>query len=293
MSPEGSIVVEHNAPDLGEGSHTILQIIAAKSLNVPLEMVEVAEPDSGNGLFFTGVSSQRTTVQMGTAVSEAAAELRQRMLAAAARLQESSAERWSLADGRIVGPDGFSMSLAELAGNLRPGETLSGRGSFETAAAAEGKRRGRDHWTAGAAAVEVEVDLETGQVRLLRYAAVADAGTALHYPSAKGQVEGGGVLGLGLALFEEMLYQDGQLQNADVFQYRLPLMRDLPTEWVTTIIEMGDGPGPFGSKAMAQTSVPCATPAICNAIYDATGARLTESPFTPERVLRALGRVGS
>jgi len=105
-------------------------------------------------------------------------------------------------------------------------------------------------------------------------------------------VEGGAVLGVGLTMLEEMVYQDGQLQNGDPFQYRLPLMRDQPREFHVGMIEKGDGPGPFGSKAMAQTSAPCVVPAVANAIYNATGARLTRAPFTPEQVLAALNRLG-
>ena len=88
-----------------------------------------------------------------------------------------------------------------------------------------------------------------------------------------------------------MCYDEGQLLNADPFQYRLPLMRDVPHEFTTSIVEAGDGPGPFGAKAMAQTSLPCVTPAVANAIRDAVGARLESAPFTPERVLRAMGKL--
>ena len=94
-------------------------------------------------------------------------------------------------------------------------------------------------------------------------------------------------LGMGIALFEEMLYQDGDLSNGDAFQYRLPQMRDVPARFTTSMLENGDGPGPFGAKAMAQTSLPCAVPAIANAIRQATGIRLEAAPFGPERVLKA------
>ncbi|HEY8692300.1 MAG TPA: xanthine dehydrogenase family protein molybdopterin-binding subunit [Chloroflexota bacterium] len=292
LEGDGSITVLHNAPDLGEGSHTVLQIVVATTLGVPLQTVRISEPDTANGLYFTGVSSQRTTMQMGTALVQAAGELRQRMVEAAARLHEQPPEHWQLAGGELVGPDAARVSLLELATNLPPSQAIQGRGEFLTREARARSGPGRDHWTAGAAAVEVEVDRETGEVRLARYAAVADAGKALHYPSAKAQVEGGAVLGVGLTMLEEMVYQDGQLQNGDPFQYRLPLMRDQPREFHVGMIEKGDGPGPFGSKAMAQTSVPCVVPAVANAIYNATGASLTRAPFTPEQVLAALNRLG-
>ncbi|MBM2809883.1 MAG: putative oxidoreductase molybdopterin-binding subunit, partial [Chloroflexi bacterium] len=127
---------------------------------------------------------------------------------------------------------------------------------------------------------------------VLQYAAVADAGKILHYQSARGQIEGGAVMGLGAALFEEMCYAEGQLLNADPFQYRLPLMSDVPEHFHTILLEHGDGPGPFGSKGIAQTSVPCVAPALSNAIYDAIGVQLDAIPFTPEKILRALGKLG-
>ncbi len=96
-------------------------------------------------------------------------------------------------------------------------------------------------------------------------------------------------MGFGASLTEEMVYAEGQLLNADPFQYRLPLMSDVPEQFRTIILEHGDGPGPFGSKGIAQTSIPCVAPAIGNAIYDAVGVRLESIPFTPEKILRALG----
>src|SRR5579883_1462858 len=291
LEADGTISVLHNAPDLGEGSHTVLQILTARALGVPQEMVRVTEPDTANGLYFTGVSSQRTTMQMGTAVVQAAGELKEAMFQAVSRLHESPAGAWQLLDGRLRGPDGADVSLQELATSIPGAQALQGKGMFRTKEARASRGPGRDHWTAGAAAVEIEVDRDTGEIRLLRYAAVADAGKVLHGPSAKGQVEGGAVLGVGLGLLEEMVYQDGQLLNGDPFQYRLPLMRDMPPDFAVGMLEKGDGPGPFGSKAMAQTSVPCVVPAVANAVYNATGARLTEAPFTPERVLKALGSI--
>jgi CO/xanthine dehydrogenase Mo-binding subunit len=98
-------------------------------------------------------------------------------------------------------------------------------------------------------------------------------------------------MGIGIALCEELVYEEGQVMNADAFQYRLPLMRDLPAAISATLIENGDGPGPFGSKGVSQTSIPCVAPAVGNAIADAIGAPLDSTPFTPEKVLQALGKL--
>jgi CO/xanthine dehydrogenase Mo-binding subunit len=150
---------------------------------------------------------------------------------------------------------------------------------------------GMDHWAPSGAAIELEVNRDTGELRILRYAVIADAGKAIHYSSAKAQVDGGAVMGFGHALFEETLYHDGQFQNGDPFQYRLPVMGDIPEDFYSSMLEKGDGPGPFGSKGMAQTSIVTVGPAIGNAVYDAIGVRIRSLPITPEKILRALGKI--
>src|SRR5438105_4014484 len=121
---------------------------------------------------------------------------------------------------------------------LPDGETLRGSGFYEQAASAEGAGGAtNNYWSPGVSAVEVEIDRESGEVRIVRYAALADAGTIMHYHSARGQIEGGAILGLGPTLFEEVCYDEGQLLNADPFQYRLPQLRDIPEDFQTIILE--------------------------------------------------------
>ena len=113
----------------------------------------------------------------------------------------------------------------------------------------------------------------------------------LHYKSAIAQLLGGAVMGFGHALFEEIVYADGQILNGDPFQYRLPVLKDLPSSMQTSVLEAGDGPGPFGSKGMSQTTIVTVAPAVGNAIYDAIGARVRSLPITPEKILTALGKL--
>jgi CO/xanthine dehydrogenase Mo-binding subunit len=136
-----------------------------------------------------------------------------------------------------------------------------------------------------------EVDPDTGEFQVLQYAVAVDAGEMLHYKSAVAQLLFGAVMGFGHALFEEIVYADGQIMNADPFQYRLPVLKDLPALMQTSVLVAGDGPGPFGSKGMSQTTIVTAAPAIGNAIYDAIGARVRSLPITPEKILAALGKI--
>ncbi len=283
---DGTFTVEHNAPEVGEGAHTMVSVVAAGSLGVPQRLVRVAEPDTQNELAFSGTSSQRTTVQMGTAVRVACERLRSQLAEGAAQAFGGSADEWHLNDQSIQ-RQGKRIPLPELASVLGP-DQLEAVGAYDRGPIANPEYGSHDYWSPGVAAAEVEVDRETGEVRVLRYAAVADAGKVLHYTAARGQIEGGAVMGFGAALTEEVVYGEGQLLNGDAFQYRLPQMRDIPEEFSTTMIERGDGPGPFGSKGIAQTSIPCAAPAIANAIFDAVGARLDSTPLSPEKVLRAM-----
>ncbi|HEY7061357.1 MAG TPA: xanthine dehydrogenase family protein molybdopterin-binding subunit [Chloroflexota bacterium] len=290
LGRDGTIRIAHNAPDLGTGVYTIISVVAARTLGVPQRAIIVGEPDTSNDLPFYGTNSQRTTVQMGNAVQAACEALKRELADAAAQAYGGSADAWRVADGRVWREDA-NYSFADVVRAFKGDVALKGMGSYSARHSVDGAYVGLDHWSPGAAVAEVEVDLDTGEVRVLQYAAVADAGKTIHHLSARRQVEGGLIMGLGNALFEELRYEEGQLQNADAFQYRLPILRDVPPTMPIAIVENGDGPGPFGAKGMSQTSIPCVAPAINNAIYDAVGVHLRSVPFTPEKLLRALGEL--
>jgi CO/xanthine dehydrogenase Mo-binding subunit len=143
-------------------------------------------------------------------------------------------------------------------------------------------------WETGMGAAEVEVDPDTGAVRIHKYVSAADVGTAINPRECAGQDEGAALQGLGPALFEARASEAGQLLNPGLIDYRLPTFLDLPDRFDTLLIENADGPGPFGSKGVGESGTFCAAPAIGNAIARATGVRLREVPMTPERVWRAL-----
>lgn len=289
LEADGTVRISHNATDLGQGVYNMLSIVASRTLGLPMDQIVVEQPDTSNHLSFPGVASQRTTIQMGKAVYVACESLKSQILDLAVEAHGGDLQAWRLEEGRLW-RDGDGMTLGELLRST-PGVSLSAIGTDTEPAATDRAFGGFDHWAPGVAAAEVEVDTDTGEVRVLQYSVLADAGEVLHYPSARGQLEGGAVMGVGIALCEELVYGEGQTLNADAFQYRLPQMGDIPEVFRTTILESGDGPGPFGSKGVAQTSIPCVAPAVANAIADATGAIVRATPFTPDRVLRALGKL--
>jgi len=287
----GIVTLQHTAPDPGQGTHNLFSIIAAKSLGIPQSQVQVSLADTAVNLPFSGVTAQRTTVQMGSAIQNTCENLKQDLKATAAQTKGGKPEEWQIVQGRLLWGEA-SFSFGEIVRALGENSQLKCIGFYTPLPRGKDSAYGGvSHFSPGVAAVEVEVDPETGEFRVLQYSVALDAGKALHYPSARAQMEGSAVMGFGHALFEEVIYRDGQLQNADPFQYRLPLMPDIPEAFHTTMIENGDGPGPFGSKGMSQTAIVTVAPAIGNAIYDALGARVRSLPVTPEKILRAMDKL--
>ena len=143
-------------------------------------------------------------------------------------------------------------------------------------------------WEVGWGAVEVEVDPETGVIRLLNYVSAADAGKAINPDQCIGQDEGAVMFGIGHTLMEEMIYEDGQLLNPNLIDYRVPTFKDLPQHLHTILIENGNGPGPFGSKGLGEGGLLPVASAVANAVSRAVGVRIQELPLTPLKVWRAI-----
>jgi CO/xanthine dehydrogenase Mo-binding subunit len=291
MDARGIVTIQHNAPEIGQGTHNLFSVVAAQTLGIPQSQIQVRTPDTAVNLPFAGVSAQRTTMQMGNAVQSACGKLKEELFSLAAQAKGGKPGEWQLIEGRLCWAE-TSFSIAEIIRLIGGGVVLKAIGYHSTPPMVKDSAfAGMDHWAPSGAAIDLEVNRDTGELRILGYAVIADAGKAIHYPSAKAQTDGGAVMGFGHALFEETIYQDGQFQNGDPFQYRLPVMKDIPAEFYSSMLEKGDGPGPFGSKGMAQTSIVTVGPAIGNAVYDALGVRIRSLPITPEKILRAMGKI--
>jgi CO/xanthine dehydrogenase Mo-binding subunit len=289
IDAHGHIKVSQTGVEIGMGIYNVLSRVAAQTLDVPLEAVDVAHPDTERP-FSPGVASSRDTVCLGMAVQAACEDLKRELIDAAAGTRGGKAEDWRMFSGSLwYGEE--RVSLAEVVRAISPSGSLMGKGVHRTPAAQNPFQGVVPYWESSAAAAEVEVDTETGELKVLRYATACDVGHAIDRGGCIGQLEGGAVMGLGDTLFEESIYQDQQFLNGDPFQYRLPLIGDMPGELRTVLIENGDGPGPQGSKGMGQTAVSPVAPAIGNAIFEAIGVRLHELPISREKLLRALGRL--
>jgi len=135
---------------------------------------------------------------------------------------------------------------------------------------------------------EVEVDRETGEISIRRYVSVADVGMAIHPAQCVGQEEGAAMMGIGHTMFEQMVYEGGQLVNPNLVDYRVPGFSDLPREFHSLLVENRDGPGPYGVRGMGEGGLVSVAPTIANALARGTGVRIFDLPLTPERVWRAL-----
>jgi CO/xanthine dehydrogenase Mo-binding subunit len=145
-------------------------------------------------------------------------------------------------------------------------------------------------WMVGGAGAEVEIDTETGQIRVLRLVTVADAGTPVNPRIVETQLTGASIMQLGFTLYEEMEFTDGQLRNPSFAEYKIPGIRDLPERIEAEAVDAAQHSGPYGAKGIGETGTFGVSPAIANAIHDAVGVRITQLPITAEAVYRALRR---
>jgi CO/xanthine dehydrogenase Mo-binding subunit len=289
MHADGSVTLLTGTVECGQGGRTALSQIVAQELALPLARIRVGQSELGMSPYDQATSASRSTTLMGLAVQAAARDVRDQLLAIGARALGAEPRTLALAEGRIAGPAGALDYAGAVAARFgMPGGELIGRGTYrgERGHAALGGEA--PFWEVGMAAAEVEVDPETGQVRLHRYVSLSDIGRAINPRECHAQDEGGAMMGIGHTFFEQMVYDGGQLLNPSLVDYRVPVMADLPATYESILVENGDGPGPYGAKGIGESGLLPTAPAIANAIAQATGARLTDLPLTPERVWRAL-----
>jgi CO/xanthine dehydrogenase Mo-binding subunit len=282
----GTVTVLHNAVEIGQGTYNVLHRVAAETLGVPMSDVHVIHPDTAIGPYYYGTSSSRNTVAMGMAVQRAAEDLKRELLELTPKLEGGDPSEWRIESGRLWrGEQPFD--FAEVVRRHGSG-TIDGKGEYSTTLSEAPWGCKNPYWEVAVGAAEVEVDPDTGEVHLLKYVTVADVGHAINRLACKAQLDGGAVQGLGHTLYEEIVYRDGQMLTAAASQYRVPLVDDLPEQFIAEAVEHGDGPGPFGSKGVGQGTISPIAPAIGNAIYAAVGVRLHALPISREEISRAL-----
>ncbi len=297
MNGDGSVSVMASTVDMGQGSNTILSQIAAEELGIPLERVTIVHPDTDVTPYDLLTAGSRSTFHMGNAVRLAAQEVRGELFGMARKLLGDYPEDFELREGRVSlrGRPDRVVTLPELflsRFGMRAGNVV-GRGVFQTYHDKADPVTGQcpnitAYWMLGCTAVEVEVDTETGQVRVLRLVTAVDVGRPLNGPLCRQQINGAAVLGLGQTLLEHLVMEDGQILNANLADYHIPSFLDVPPEMTPLMVEVPHKEGPYGAKGIGETGVMSVAPAVANAIADACGARVKDLPLTAEKVFAAL-----
>ena len=291
MSTQGDVFLHCGTVEIGQGAHTALARIAAEILGTSAARIAYAAIDTDHVPFDQGTNASSGIAVMGQAVARACTALRQQVLDFAAARLDCPAAALALDDGAIVrGAERHPLGPLVMRHFGGTGFEFSADGFFKAeldhGAPLEAKCV---FWEIGWGAAEVEVDLDTGRLQVLKLVASGDTGRSVHPAVCRGQEDGAALMGLAQTLFERMIYDDaGQLRNDDALTYRVPLAEDVPPEFVTITQEQGHGPGPFGSKGAGEAAILPVASAIANAIHDAIGVRLTALPITPIDILQAL-----
>jgi CO/xanthine dehydrogenase Mo-binding subunit len=303
LRADGSVAVVTGVVDIGQGSNTILSQIVADSLAISVDQVSFAAPDTDSSPYNWKTAASRTTYMSGRSVLGAAEGVREQLFKHASEMMECAEHDLELRVGGLVGVKGApesQLSFSQIAGRAmaRVGGPITGIDTLVfDGPTLDPKRAIVDGfaftnvgiYTFGMQAVEVEVDTDTGEVKVLRVWSAHDVGRAINPVMVDGQVQGGVVQGLGLALTEEMVWgENGNLVNPTLMDYKIPGILDVPDIIESIIIETPEPSGPYGAKGVGENSL-CGIPAaVANAIANATGIRVRSLPFTSERVLMAL-----
>jgi len=281
LFPGGKVELAAGVAEIGQNSRTILTQVAAEVLAISPHDIRVVDIDTQKTPYDSGTHASNGATIAGLAVQKAALALLADLKQRAAKAFGGDAESYTFRDGVICGPE-RQITLAELAHALP-----AGKACFEGEAVVQ-TPGGSQFWMPIWTAAQVEVDDVTGIVRLTRLVQAADVGRAINPQRCVGQIDGAAAQGIGQALFEDIGYRDDLPLAADPLSYRLPRLLDMPGDAETIILEQGRGPGPFGAKGIGESGNLTIPAAIANAIADAVGARVTQLPMTPERVLQAI-----
>jgi CO/xanthine dehydrogenase Mo-binding subunit len=287
MQSDGVANISAGSTEMGQGVRTTLTQIAAEELTLPMEGFRMLGADTKVTPYDSSTGSSRSTTLMGTAVQKAARDLKQQFIKIGAQTMGVKPSQVQVADGALICAESrltFREAFERRFGKGSGGEMI-GRGE---AGPEITDNKLPVFWEVGMGTSEIEIDHETGQVKLKKFISVADVGKAIHPEHCVAQEEGAAMQGIGHTFFEQLIYDNGQLINPNLVDYRIPTFDDVPEEFHTVLVENGDGPGPFGVRGMAEGGILSVAPSVCNAIDRATGVRIRDLPLTPERVWRAL-----
>ncbi|WP_409300005.1 xanthine dehydrogenase family protein molybdopterin-binding subunit [Peribacillus sp. SCS-155] len=289
LHSDGSASILMGAAEMGQGSTSTMAQIAAEELELPLEKVVVTKPDTSMVPFDSTTTASRTTVAMGRAVQNAAREVREKLLKRCAVLLDENPRNIRIQDGKVFTKDA-ELTIPEVLAQTKElsGIEIIAVGQYILAPTKSPIGGSTPFWEPCWVAAEVEVNPDTGRVTVCKLLTAVDAGRAINLQQVEGQDIGSSMQGLGAALFEQMIFDNGVLTNPSLVQYRIPLFDDIPEQFSSLVIENEDGPGPFGAKGVGEGGLMAVPAAIGNAVANAIGIRIHQLPLHPERVWRAI-----
>ena len=304
LAEDGTVNVGVGGQELGQGVFTVMAQMAAGALGVPYESVRIATPvDTRYSPYEWQTVASRLTWSMGNAVINAAKDAKRQILDTVAGAWEETPEDLDIVNGMVISYKSekeIPLKNLVIYGLPKPGDQgwrggpVVGRGNFMPtyvtgldAETGQGERA-VVHYTTGAQAVELEVDLDTGRIEIIKGVSAFDVGKAINPELVKAQMEGGFVQGMSSALFESLMLKDGVVRNPSFVDYRIATSADTPKDLEAYIVEVAQDDGPWGARGIGEHSMVPTIPAIANAIFDAVGVRLDGPPFTAEKVYLAM-----
>ena len=283
--------------EMGQGVNTIFAQIVAEELSIPFNNIRVLPADTNITPFFPASNASRVTFYLGNAVKKAAQDIKEQLFKIAQDILQVDKEDLALEQGLffVKKEPERKVKIMEIMKKTYPGGiSILGRGtyyqyklgSFPSHVKVEIPTT--EVWMYASQGVEVEVDTETGRVKILKVVAVHDVGKAINPITCEGQIEGGVLMALSNAMFEELLFNEkGKILNSSLLDYKIPSALDMP-EIKAILVEEAHREGPYGAKGLGEMVAVPTAPAIANAICDAVGIRIKDLPITPDKLLRAL-----
>lgn len=287
--------------DMGQASDTAYAQIVGEVLGIEAEEIAVVHPDTQITPYDMGTLGSRSLYHMGNALHQAASDVRDQILGMASRQLDSPVDDLTVSEGAVVTKDGISRSFASIISvhfGMQAGNVI-GRGEFTPPYVPPDAATGQSpniaaFWMVGAAGAEVSVDTETGHLEIDRVVVIGDSGRAINPNIAQAQLGGAAVMQLGMTRSEELRYEGGHLMNAGLAFYRTPGMLDIPRRFESAVVEFpSSDDGPFGAKGLGESGTFALSPAVANAVQDATGVAIFDLPLTDERIWLALESVES
>lgn len=291
VQTDGSVIVSSGVTDMGQGAQTQMSQIAAEVLGLSLDRIRFLNTNTSRVADSGPTVASRGTIMGGSAAKKAAEQVRSTLLSVASDMTGQNAAELDLAGNFLVNVSTGERlaSFAELAAEcFRKGKPMTGFGWHRSPKTSWDEEHGRGDayftYVYGANAAEVEVDAETGQVKVTNFVSAHDVGRAINRAMVEGQIFGGVAMGLGYGLLEEFDFEEGVPKQLNFDEYLIPTSMDVP-RITPIIVENEDPAGPFGAKSIGEPTNELAAPAIVNAVFNATGKRICEIPATLERVL--------